>query len=689
MSGSDLGSASDVESDVDSGPNDLDIDVLLPVDDTPGQDLEGSDRGNHAGALGEEKKETTFQKAFREFKEKHLYFDYGWAVGVDAAPLFGTMLASLIADSIIQHFMNNLDVEPGASIYLAAACQWVGTYKLVQTAMAQPTSALFSVLSKARGKAAKAVRAGDDVAKNKALQKYFRLTQQGIIYSLWSSLLVSGAFYWSGSILQSQPFNENPNITDIVQKFLRWGIIGVPAFSYSAALRPYLLIFEKRNVVNWVNFLSLPLVFLLSYGFATGNLAPVLPQLGLEGLAIAMAARSWLMAIVCSGYILRGSANPIVEVKKDEHSKEFESIALGSIKLSQVFHFKRENFFESMRQFLKTGLPLIGKLGVESATTISCAKWLGNIGPAALAVDSVGTATSNIVFLPAQAFSNAASQKVGTARGFGDRQLASCYGHTAVIVSATWAALWLGIMYPASRFFAGIFLSSEDRDDPQVSDWLQRMMVLGMASQLFDSIRTASAGAYQGLTQNTIRVMILSLVGMIIIGLPVSYGLGLHTSLAPYGVYLGSVAGDFIAGVSCLWLWLRAAKFKNSDVPSEPSNARNNTRDGSVGSGYSAMTVGKPVSHLKPVRKIPNQSPAAANNPAASLLVASTVSNVSYVSDGQNFADASSSSLGSRSSSPWHGAHVGILNTVQPAVAAAPHRPVGGSPVDTDVQPPV
>ncbi len=397
MSGLGSGLGSGLYPNLDSAPapaRDLEAGLALLSEPNLEPNLEPNS-GNTTPVLPKESTQEnikiSFQQRFQAFQERHSYFNYFWAVSVDAAPLFGTMLASLLANSIIQHFMNNLKAGAGpeGAIYLAAASQWTGTYILIQSAMAQPTSALFSLLSKKRGKAAKAVRKGDEAAKNKALQQYFRLGQQGIIYAIWSSVIVAVAFYCSGRILENKPFNENPEITTLVQRFLRWSMIGVPAFSYSSALRPFLLILEKRNVVNWVNFLSLPLVFLLSYGFSTGNLAPVLPQWGLEGLAIAMAARSWLMAIVCSVYIALGSANPLVKLPREDNPKVFEEIALGNIKTSALFHFKKEDFLKSMCKFLKTGLPLIGKVGVEAATTILCAKWLGNIGPAALAVDSV------------------------------------------------------------------------------------------------------------------------------------------------------------------------------------------------------------------------------------------------------------------------------------------------------------
>ncbi len=497
---------------------------------------------------------------FQVFLSRHSNINLSWELGKVAAPVIIAMLASTLADSIIQHFTDKLPKEDGAADDLAAACQWIGTFKLLQSALAAPTGALYSLLSNKLGEAAQAVRNNNSLLKEKAVSGLFQLAQQGIFYAIWSSVLVSSLFYFSGFILENI-FHENHQVSSIAQKFLRWYLLGIPAFSYAAAVRPYLCVLNQRKWVSVVNFLSVPLVFVLSLISSKNYFSNFS---GLEGLAITMAARSWFMAIICTVIILKNKVQIKEKLEKiDSASKELEEIDLGIFKLSKIFsNWCHAGFFSSMKEFMTTGIPLTGRLGVEWASSFFNSVFYGDISKEALAVDSVMSSVLNFILMPSMAFASAGSQKVGVAEGAGDRNLAYRYGNASILFSLTWAALWVAMIYPLAKPFAQVFLSSAAFNNPLVTQWLPGLMLLGAASQLFDALRVSSSGAYQGKTKDTLKAMGWSFLGMGVIGIPLSYGLGLHTSLQPYGIALGTIAGDLVAGALCTWLWLDSFRVK-------------------------------------------------------------------------------------------------------------------------------
>ncbi len=130
-------------------------------------------------------------------------------------PIFIAMLTSAMADAIIQSLMGRFGSED------LAAYQWVSTYKILQTAAAAPTGALYSLLSGKLAEAAWARNLNDEDNYQSNFKQGFQLAQQGFYYAVYSSLIVSGIFYFSGASLR-RVFHQDSEIADRAHRFLRW-----------------------------------------------------------------------------------------------------------------------------------------------------------------------------------------------------------------------------------------------------------------------------------------------------------------------------------------------------------------------------------------------------------------------------------------------------------------------------------
>ncbi len=582
-----------------------------------------------------------------------------------AMPIVAGMLASTATDIITQIYMAHLGPDE------LTANQWVMTYKLSQTALSAPMNALYGLMGEKLG-AIHAAQAEKD--KKTAREAVFRMGRQGLYYAFVSAAITVAAFYFSGFALENI-FHENKLITSMTQKFLRWYLVSVPAFAYGAVVRPYLNLFNQRGWVTALNLSSVPLVWFFSYGLSMGKMG--LPELGLEGLAIAGAVRIWFNAIAFSLLIAFKKTPPVLKVSGKD-------LNVGEIKLSGLFRFKLEDAksrklrseflkfpfskFESrdfsalqdflresqqdlktkslksifseimeqevdsespvnpvnmgvssihvdvqegnnvlpiadfktlmlsssevdelrqfliskeredlsyklppgsmMKEFLCTGLPLIGRLGVEWSSAFFGTGFYSWINKDAVTVASAVSTVSNLVFTVTQSFGNAGVQLIGTMVGAKDFSAAYRLGNISMMLSLIWAVAWCGITPFIANPVAQLFLGAEALSSPFVHDWLLPIMSLVVVGQVFDGLRYGAASAYQGLTKVTLNPMFASLFGMGLVGLLLSYELGVKVMHSPYGVAIGGIVGNAVAGSLCLALWFRA-NYQSTDLPQE------------------------------------------------------------------------------------------------------------------------
>ncbi len=466
-----------------------------------------------------------------------------------AGPIMASMLASTAADMATQIFMARLGKDE------LTANQWAMTYKLFQTALSAPMNALYGLLGNKLG-AIHAATTEED--RQTAREAVFLMGQQGLYYALASASIVATAFYFSGFVL-GRLFHENAIITGMAQRFLRWYLPSVLAFSYGSAVRPYLCVLNQRSWVSSFNYASVPLMVLLGYGFGLGGFG--FPKLGIEGLALAAISRIWFNAIASTALILCKTTPAVLTVSGKE-------LNIGEIKLSGLFKFKLAGSWDMMKELLQTGLPLSVRLGVEWSSAFFGSAFYNLISSEALTVASAVSIFSNLIFTVTQSLGNAGVQILGTMVGAKNFEAAYRLGNISIILPLIWATLWCVITPFIANPVSKLFLGADAVNNPLVLAWLPSIMSLTVVAQVFDGLRYAAASAYQGLTKKTIQPMLSSLFGMGLVGLSLSYGLGVKAMKSPEGVATGAILGNFIAGSLCLGIWFRA-NYQSTDLPQE------------------------------------------------------------------------------------------------------------------------
>ena len=470
--------------------------------------------------------------------------DSSWMLAVrgvfkEAYSVLSSLLTTAAAEMIVQIYLARLGPEA------LSAGQWINNFKLLQNSFSAVLYALYPMLGGIIGKLFELTEKNSSYQIIQHQQKLFYTTIRHAIYcASLASLILAIPFWFSGSILVNW-FRQDVAIARAAERFLRYYVLGLPAYSIGAALRPALATSGKRSWSAGINLAGLPLMWLLSAGLSEGLLG--LPKIGIEGLAIAMAARNWFNFLMVAGVML--FSKPIDSmVYKSNQKKE-----LAGLELKRVFDFRRDNWRDvrsGIRDLLSEGLPLSGRLLVEWASGFFTGVSYGLLDRRLVQINSAISAVLNFVLLPSMAFSNTASQLVRTDWGRGKQEEAFKFGKICILLSFCWAGL-AALTLPWFSFgLIGILAKSSELHSQEFLRYLTPLFGLNLLSQCFDSVRLCSSGVSQGV-RDLKKPFFISAVGMGL-GVLISYLTGVRFRLGPYGVVLGSNVGTFLSGAGCL-----------------------------------------------------------------------------------------------------------------------------------------
>ena len=199
-----------------------------------------------------------------------------------------------------------------------------------------------------------------------------------------------------------------------------------------------------------------------------------------------------------------------------------------------------------MLRLLGIGIPIAIQYELEVNAFAVVAVMMGWIGATAMAGHQISINIAAMTFMVPLGVSAAAAVNVGRAVGAGDplavrRAAAAALAIGAGFMSLT-AILMLVAPYPLARAYT-----------PEAAVLATAITLLPLAGlfQVFDGIQVVAVGILRG-TGDTRTPMIINVLGFWLLGVPISWYLGIHTSLGPRGLWWGFVAG--LAAVAVLLL---------------------------------------------------------------------------------------------------------------------------------------
>lgn len=281
--------------------------------------------------------------------------------------------------------------------------------------------------------------------------------------------------------------------------------------------------------VIFSNVIHVGLNFMLIYGFW------IFPKLGILGAALGTVI-SRVCMVVYMHYILS---------RNEKLKPYFKGFSFGEIKKSML------------RRITALGLPSSMQMLFEVAL-FTAAVWLsGSLGKTSQAANQIALSLASMTFMFAMGLSVAAMVRVGNQKGLQDyvnlRIVARSVFLLAILVEIVFALLFVAFHKQLPHLFVNMENASEAADTVQVMAIAASLLLVAAVFQISDGIQVVVLGALRGMQDVKIPT-IITFVAYWIIGFPVSFYLGIHTSLGATGIWLGLLAG---LSVAALFLYLR------------------------------------------------------------------------------------------------------------------------------------
>jgi len=162
---------------------------------------------------------------------------------------------------------------------------------------------------------------------------------------------------------------------------------------------------------------------------------------------------------------------------------------------------------------------------------------MGWIGTTALAGHQVALNLASLTFMVPLGVSSAAAVLVGSAVGRGDMPEARRAAGAAFVGGVSFMAVSATVMLLAPGFFARLY-----SNDAAVVAVAASLIPIAGVFQVFDGLQVVAIGVLRGVA-DTRAPMLINILGFWLMGLPVSWWLGVHQRQGPAGLWWGLTLG--------------------------------------------------------------------------------------------------------------------------------------------------
>ncbi|MCZ0960433.1 MATE family efflux transporter [Paracoccus benzoatiresistens] len=363
--------------------------------------------------------------------------------------------------------------------------------------------------------------------------------------ALWLSAIHSALclplFWFSGPILLA--LGQTEQVATLAQDFLRiagWGLLPMLC---ALALNSYLAALERAQVVMWVTLAGLPLNIALIWVLTFGNLG--FPELGVRGAAISSVIVQTAQLVVLVAY-----ARWLPATRKYHLFQRF---------------WRPDG--PAMRQVFRLGWPIGLTLVAEGGLFVGSNIMMGWIGTQELAAHGIALQITSITFMVHLGLSNAATVRVGQAKGHGDAGWMRDAAVTVIGMSLVFATLAISVYLLAGDWLVRLYLDPADPRGPAIVALGAALLVYAALFQLTDAFQVIALGFLRGV-HDTRMPMWIAAFSYWVVGMPVAWGLAFPLGFGPAGLWLGLCVGLTVAAwllMSRFWrghaqgVWTRAA----------------------------------------------------------------------------------------------------------------------------------
>ncbi|MDB5502676.1 MAG: norM, partial [Tardiphaga sp.] len=181
---------------------------------------------------------------------------------------------------------------------------------------------------------------------------------------------------------------------------------------------------------------------------------------------------------------------------------------------------------------------------------------MGQFGTAAIAAHTIAIQVGSVTFMVPMGLGQAATVRVGQAKGAGDRDAITRAGWTAFALGVGFMASMSALIILAPRLLIGAFLDIDDLANAPVIAFAMSFLFCVAVFQIADGAQSVGAGMLRGL-QDTRMPMIFAAVGYWGFGMPLGLLLAFKFGFGPVGIWIGLASGLVAVAIVMLWRWTR------------------------------------------------------------------------------------------------------------------------------------
>jgi MATE family multidrug resistance protein len=351
---------------------------------------------------------------------------------------------------------------------------------------------------------------------------------------MWSAVIVSVPAWII--LWQTEPilllFGQEPQAAADAQAFmhmLQWGFL--PALGF-IVLRSFVSALQRPMWALVVTGVTILFNIAANWILVFGHLGS--PALGLRGSGLATSLSNLFLFAVFALVVAR-------------HSK------------FRRFHLFGNWWRADWPRFAKLwriGLPIGAAVAFEITVFNAAVFLVGQFGTAAIAAHVIAIQVGSLTFMVPMGLSQAATVRVGQARGAGDRDGITRAGWTAFAIAVSFMASMSVLILAAPHLLIGAFIDTSDAANAVVVQTALSFLVCVAVFQIADGAQAVSAGMLRGL-QDTRVPMIYAALGYWGFGMPLGLLFAFQFGFGALGVWIGLAAGLVAVAPVMLWRWVR------------------------------------------------------------------------------------------------------------------------------------
>ena len=277
------------------------------------------------------------------------------------------------------------------------------------------------------------------------------------------------------------------------------------------------------------NFINVILNYVLIFGFW------IFPKMGVEGAALGTLISRCSMLLFMALYV--------------RYNKRFTEFAQGIV--------LKKSDWNLFKKIIRLGLPSALQMFFE-VIFFTAAIWLsGFLGKNPQAANQIALNLSSMTFMFAMGLGVTAMIRVGNQKGKGDFIALKRIAYSIFLLIFLFDVLFCLFFLLMNTYLPWIYLDGTNplqiSDVNEVVRIASSLLIISAFFQISDGLQAVVLGALRGLQDVNIPAWI-TFFSYGIFGLPISYYLGLHTTMGATGIWIGLLSG---LTASAILLYLR------------------------------------------------------------------------------------------------------------------------------------